>query len=185
MRDFVLRVPEWKGEISFSGEVVTLLIVMIAMAAGIMMCFWGYRYFQTILLILLGCLCGICGYKISESMTDNLVLRMCIFVMFTFLGVSLLYFFSVWWTFFTRRLKIQAFLQRTIHIVSSLLGAAVVGGVLYGQVYRNLAVALITGAVFALAGILYGFRTKSGRRVFRTYEDLVKMPPLAEEENDA
>lgn len=185
MKEFILTIPKWEGQITFSDELVTLILVIIALVAGILLCFWGYRYFQTITLILLGCLCGMIGYRVGESMTGNEVLQLCIFVMFTFFGVCMCYFLSIIWTSITKKLGIQSFLQRTLHIIASLAGALIVGVVTYTQVYCNLLVVIIAAVLLAAAGIWYGMRNVKARRVFRTYDDLSKLKPLTEEKANA
>lgn len=181
MEDFILKIPKWEGQIDFSQEVITLVIVIVALVTGVTLCFWGYRYFQTIALVLIGCVCGAIGFKIGESMTPNPVLQMCIFVMFTFLGVCLFYFLSILWATLLNKLKIQAFIQRTLHIIAAVSGALIVGIVTYTQVFKNLIAVVIGTAVLAIGGIWYGIKSIKAKRVFRTYEDLYKMKPLTEE----
>lgn len=185
MQDFILKIPKWEGEIVFSQELITLILVIVALITGVLMCFWGYRYFKTIALVLIGCLCGIIGYKIGEGMTSNLVLQMCIFVMFSFLGVCLFYFLSMLWVWLLDKLKIRSFIQKALHIIASLAGALLVGGVTYFMVYQNAIVVIIITVILAVAGIWYGIRNVKARRVFRTYEDLLKLKPLTEEEINA
>ncbi len=185
MEDFILEIPKWEGEIVFSQELITLILVIIALITGVLLCFWGYRYFKTIALILVGCICGFIGYRIGEGMTSNLVLQMCIFVMFTFVGVCMLFFLSILWVWLLDKLKIRSFIQRTLHIIASLSGALMVGGITYFRVYQNLLVVVIIAGVLAIAGIWYGMRNVKARRVFRTYEDLRKLKPLTEDELNA
>lgn len=185
MEDFILKIPKWEGQIDFSQEVITLVIVIIALITGVTMCFWGYRYFQTIVLVLLGCGCGIIGFHIGQGMTPNPVLQMCIFVMFTFLGVCLFYFLSILWATLLNKLKIQSFVQRSLHIIAAISGALIVGLVTYTQVFCNLIAVIVITAVLAIGGIWYGIRSIKAKRVFRTYEDLYKMKPLTEEKANA
>ena len=185
MKDFILKIPKWEGEIIFSADLITLILVIIALIGGVLLCFWGYRYFQTLALVLLGCVCGFIGYKIGSQMTSNEVLQMCIFVMFTFFGVCMFYFLSILWTSVTKKLGIQSFLQRTMHIIASLVGALIVGIVAYTQVYCNLLIVISVTVLLAAAGIWYGIRNVKARRVFRTYDDLSKLKPLTKEEADA
>ena len=88
MKDFILEIPKWEGKIVFSEEVITLFLVIVALIAGVLLCFWGYRYLQTMVLILWGCLCGMFGYKIGSDMTGNEILQMCIFVILLSNAVS-------------------------------------------------------------------------------------------------
>ena len=185
MEDFILKIPKWEGEIVFSQELITLIVVIVALITGVLLCFWGYRYFKTIALILLGCICGIIGYRIGEGMTSNLVLQMCIFIMFTFLGVCIFYLLSMVWVWFLDKLKIRAFVQRTLHIIASLTGALLVGLITYFMVFQNVIVAVIIAGILAIAGVCYGIRNVKARRVFRTYDDLKKLEPLTEDEINA
>lgn len=185
MENFILKIPKWEGQIEFSQETITLVIVIIALVTGVAMCFWGYRYFQTIALILIGCMCGVIGFRIGQEMTANQVLQMCIFVMFTFLGVCLFYFFAILWGTFLDKLKIQAFVQRSLHIIAAVLGALIVGIITYTQVFENLIAVIVGTVILAISGIWYGIQSEKGKRVFRTYEDLYKMKPLTEEKTNA
>lgn len=182
MENFILEIPKWKGEIKFSSEWMNLLLVIAVLTAGIFLCFWGYRYFQTISLVLLGCLCGMIGYKIGSFMTSNRILQMWFFVMFTFLGVCMCYFLSTLWVYFINKLGIQSFLQKTLHIIASVMGAVIVGITTYMKVYHNFATAAVIILLLMAAGGWYGMRNVRVRRVFRTYDDLIKMKPLTEEE---
>ena len=185
MKDFILTIPKWEGQIIFSNELITLILVIIALIAGVLLCFWGYRYFQAIVLILLGCLCGMVGYKAGSGMTGNEVLQMIIFVMFAFFGVCMFYGLSILWVHITKKLGIQSFLQRSVHIMASLIGAFVVGFVTFTQVYCNLIVVAVITVLLAAAGIWYGMRNIKARRVFHTYDDLTKLKPLTEEKANA
>ena len=185
MKNFILEIPKWEGQISFSNELVTLILVVIALVAGVLLCFWGYRYFQTIALVLLGCLCGKIGYQIGESMTGNEILKMCIFVIFAFFGVCMCYCLSIIGTKTTKGMGIQTFLHRTLHIIASLAGALIVAVVTYTQVYRNLLVVILGAVILAVAGIWYGNRNLKAKRVFHTYDDLSKLEPLTEEKANA
>ncbi len=181
MKDFILEIPKWEGQIVFSEEVITLFLVIVALIAGILLCFWGYRYFQTIALVLWGCLCGALGYKIGSEMTQNEILQMCIFVIFTFLGVCLLYFISMFLIKALEKLKLQSTLNRLLNILISLAGAVIVGVITYTKIYRNLGVVLVLAVILGIGGIVYGIKKAESRKVFRTYDHIAKMKPLTEE----
>lgn len=185
MEDFILKIPKWEGQIIFSQEVITLIIVVIALITGLLMCFWGYRYFQTIALVLLGCVCGMTGFRIGEKMTPNPILQMCFFVMFTFIGICLLYLLSIFWTTLLKKLKLQSLIQRSLHIIAAVSGALIVGIVTYTQVFCNLIVVIVITSILIIGGIWYGIRNLKTKRVFHTYEDLYKMKPLTEEKTNA
>lgn len=185
MEDFILTIPKWEGEIIFSKELITLILVIVALIAGVLLCFWGYRYFKTIALIILGCFSGALGYRIGQGMTSNLILQMCMVIMITFLGVCLFYFLAILWSWFTNKIGIQTFLQRFLHIIAALIGALFVGVITYTQVYQNGIAVIIITVLLAGAGIWYGMRSIKARRVFRTYEDLLRLKPLTEEKENA
>lgn len=185
MSDFILNIPEWEGTIVFSREVITFVIVIIALIAAVAMCFWGFRYFQTLALILLSCICGMIGFHIGERMTSNTVLQMCIFVIFSFLGICLLYFLSLLWSSFLSKLKIHAFVQRSLHIIASISGALVAGILTYIHVYKNPYIVIAGTLLLAIGGSWYGIRSATANRVFHTYDDLYKMKPLTEEKTNA
>lgn len=182
MKDFILEIPKWEGYIAFSEEVITLVLVVIALIAGVLLCFWGYRYFQTIALVLFGCLFGAIGYKIGAGMTDSDILQMTIFVMFTFLGVCLLYFVSMILVKAMEKLRLQSAANKVLNTLISIAGAAVVGVVTYTKVYHNLGIVLAVSVILGIGGIVYGIKKAENRKVFRTYDHLAKMKPLTEEE---
>ena len=138
MGDFILKIPKWRGRIEFSQEVITLVIVIMALTTGVTMCFWGYRYFQTLVKILFGCICGMTGFHIGQIITSNSMLQMYIFVMSICLGICLLHFLLALWIILLRKPKIQSFVQRSLHIIAAVSGALIVGSVIYTQVFCNL-----------------------------------------------
>ena len=97
----------------------------------------------------------------------------------------MLYFLSILWVSFLGKIGAQTFLQRTLHIIAALSGALIVGIVTYTQVFANLIVTVCITVVLAIAGIGYGIRSMKAKRVFHTYDDLLKMKPLTEENANA
>lgn len=184
MEGFILQMPEWEEGITFSREWIVLILVAAVLAAGILLCFWGYRYFQTIILVLLGCGAIAAGYLISREMTDRLILQMCIVVMLAFLQICLFYFLASIGSWLLRRFRMQAAWQKCVYIVSPVLGAVIVGGVIYTQIYRSVAAACIPAAVIGAAGMGYSKKRSKQRRVFYTYEDLLRLEMNGREKAD-
>ena len=87
MEDFILQVPQWQGEVRFDYTMVSFLLIWIVLFSAIMLCVWGYKYFQSMCLLVLGSLCGVVGIIAADTMTENLVLKMIFFIMFVFFGI--------------------------------------------------------------------------------------------------
>lgn len=185
MRDFILNVPAWKGEMQFTYEMVEFLLTWFLLAAGLLLCFLGYKYAQTLFLFLFGTFSGVFGIKIAEKMTQSMVMRMTFFVLFTFFGVCLLYWISIMLGYVLNRLKLRTFLAKRIYLVTAICGSVVTGGVVYFRIYHNIYVACGLFVTLAVMGTLYGKKKAAKRRVFRTYDDLYQMKPLEEGEQSA
>lgn len=184
MKDFILQIPEWEGKLIFSGELVSLLMVLTMTVSGVLLCFWGYRYFKVLILIVFGCLSGTVGAQSGAGMTENLIAQMYIFVMFSFLGVCLFYLISICWTMLCKNLCRWSMLQKGSCVVSSALGAAVAGMAVYLKIYHNLIAVMIGTILLFLAGICHGYCSDRKERRFYTYEDLLRIEPLWEEKKD-
>ncbi len=182
MKDFILEIPKWEGTLVFSEEVITLVLIVIALIAGVLLCFRGYRYFQTMTLILCGCLCGAGGYKLGVTITDIDILQMSIFVIFTFLGVCLLYFLSMILVNAMEKLHLTSLTNKVLNSVVSIAGAAIVGMIIYTKIYHNFGIVLALAVVLGISGTLYSLKKAETRRFFYTYDHLAKMKPLTEEE---
>lgn len=184
MKDFILQIPEWEGKLVFSGELVSLLMVLVMTASGVLLCFWGYRYLRVLILIVFGCLSGTVGAQSGAGLTENLIAQMCIFVMFCFLGVCFFYLMSICWTILCRNLCRWSTLQKGSRVVSSTLGAAVAGMAVYLKIYHNFIAVMIGTILLLLAGICHGLCSDRKERRFYTYEDLLHLEPLSEEKKD-
>lgn len=185
MDRFILKIPEWKDGISFSGEWIAAILAVAVLAVGVLLSFWGYRYFETMILVFLGCMSAAAGYLISRRMTDRLILQMCMVVIFVFLLVCLFYFFSEVWNWFLRKLKLHTAWQKGIAKISPFLGAGIAGGVLYTRIFRSSAAAAALSVILCVAGSLYTRKKEKEKRIFYTYEDLIRLEPLEQEETDA
>lgn len=185
MEDFILKVPVFETDNYFTYDVVMFLLLWLSLAAGILLCFWGYKYAQTLILLVLGCVCGIIGIRIGETMTANIILKMSFFIMFTFFGVCMLYLLSILLGVLLARLKLREKLFQALHIITAVLGGVLTGALIYLQIFHNIWAAGVIGVVMAVAGSIYGKKKAAERKPFYTYDDLYRMEPLEEETEDA
>lgn len=185
MSDFILQIPHADTENYFTYDIVMFILLWIFLAAAILLCFWGYKYVQTMTLLILGSLCGIAGITIAETMTENAVLKMSFFIMFTFFGVCMLYLLSILLGTLLRKLKLREKLLKKSYLFTAVLGAALTAGIIYFRIFRNIWAVAALGLFMAVTGIAYGRKKAALQKPFHTYEDLYRMKPLKEGEADA
>ena len=185
MEDFILQVPQWQGEMRFDYGIVSFLLIWIVLFSAIMLCIWGYKYFQSMCLLVIGSLCGVVGIIAADTMTDNTVLKMIFFIMFVFFGICFFYFFSIILVWIFKLLRIEKSLCKLEYLFASLLGSILAGGTVYQKIYHNFWI--VSGATLILAvwSIVYGRKRAAQRKPFHTYDDLCKLKPLAEVQKDA
>lgn len=185
MKDFILQVPEWKGEMLFDYEIVSFFMIWVVLFCAIMLCVWGYKFFQTMCLLVLGSLCGVVGIFVAASKTDNLVLRLIFFVIFVFFGLGIFFFLSMMVVWLFKRLGIANRASKMKGILSAVIGSILVGITVYQKIYHNIWVVL--GATFILGvwSILHGRKCAAEQKPFYTYDDLYKLKPLVEVQKDA
>lgn len=181
MNNWILRIPAWEGELRFTYETVFFFMVIATLLAGLVLCFMGYKYLQMLFLLVLGCLMGIMGIRVTDGMTQNLVLKMCLFVIFTFLGICMLYALSTIAVTVLKKLHIKEKTDRYSYLISAFLGAGIVGVVTYLCVYRSILIVFPAFVVLFAAGTLWGKKQAAKRKVFHTYDELCERKPLAEE----
>lgn len=185
MESFILKVPVFNADNYFTYDVIMFLLLWLSLAAGILLCFWGYKYAQTLILLVLGCLCGIVGIRIGETMTDNTILKLSFFIMFTFFGVCMLYLISILVGKLVVKLKLRDKLFRIMHIITAILGGVFTGVLVYLQIFQDIWVAAAVCLVMAVSGSIYGKKRAAERKPFYTYDDLYRMEPLEEDKEDA
>lgn len=185
MGEWILKVPDLGGEFTFNYELVSFLVVIALLVAGLVICLMGYKYLQTLIIVALGCFGGAVGIKIADSMTQNLILKMCFFVMFTFFSACVFYFISILIVSVLKALRIKNALAKRMYLVAAPIGAGVVGVVTYTSVYRSYIVAAALFVVLWISGTIWGKIRSSKRKTFHTYDELYNMKPLAKEEKEA
>lgn len=164
-----------------SGGIVLLLLILLFMAVGIMLCFWGYKYFR---LILFGAVCGvICflGYRLSERLAGDPVIRLILCVAVSFLGICLAYFAEIIIIFVLDKTVVKRIMAERTYMVSAVLGAVILAVTVYCGIYRSRTAAVLTALVCGGSGFMVQYRNKEKQVRFKTYDDLMKLRPLEKE----
>lgn len=185
MDKFVLNVPKWRGELVFSKEVLIFAGVVFLIVVGILFCFWGYKYFGTILFMGIGAAICYGSFLLIEPMTDNSVIRMFLTVSLTFLGLCFMYFLSIIWGFILDKLRIRTALAKCSYLLAAFLGAALLGFTIYFMIWRDEIAACAIASVCLIIGLIFQHFKKKKQVRFRSYNDLLKLPrPISHPEID-
>lgn len=175
MEKLVLRVPEWQGELVFSRETLIFVGVILLMIVGVLFCFWGYKFFRTILFMGIGIVTCYGSYLLVEPMTANDVIRMFLTVSLTFLGVCFVYFLSIIWGFILDKLRIRTALAKRTYLLAAPVGAAMIGLTIYYMIWRDEIVAGVTAAVCLAVGLTFQHFKRKKQVRFRSYDDLIRL----------
>lgn len=165
----------------FSGRAVFLLLMILFIVTGIMLSFWGYKYFRIILLGMVGAVICFFAYQVSERLAENPVVRLILCVAVSFFGICMAYFVDIIITFFLEKTRAKRIMVGRIYIFSALLGAILLAFTVYYGIYRSRIAAMLTAFVFGGTGLVVQYRNKDKQIRFRTYDDLVKLKPLSRE----
>lgn len=184
MDNLILTLPAISNTNYFTKELIVFVLIFAALFVGILVCFWGYKYFQSLFLIVCGLLSGYIGVQIMIFLTEQPVLQMCFFVIFTFLGCCLFYFLSIIFDSILKAIKLKNFITKRMCVISSFLGAAFVGFILYWFIYRDWRVCLSVFLVLMITGILCQKKNRKKRPDFHCYEDIYKLKPIEEKEKE-
>ena len=180
---YILNVPEWQGELLFTREVLVFVGIIVLMFAGILFCFWGYKYFNTVLFLGIGAVVCYASFLLIEPMTANPVVRMFLTVSLTFLGICLVYFLDIILSYFLDKLRLKNVLGKNIYLFAAPLGAAIIGLTIYWFIWRGLGVAAVTAVVCGVTGLVFQHHNKKKAVRFRCYSDLLQMPRPKVDEN--
>lgn len=176
MHKFVLNVPKWQGELLFTKELLVFVSAIILMVAGILFCFWGYKYFRTVLFLGIGAAACYASFLIVESMTGNLVIRMFLTVSLTFLGICIVYFLDIIWGYFLDRSWLRNALGKNIYLIAAPLGAVIIGLTVYWFIWRGPVAAVVTAVACGVCGLIFQYFRRSKVVRFKCYNDLRRFP---------
>ncbi len=171
-----MHVPKWQRELLFSEEILMFAGVILLMIVGILFCFWGYKFFRTILFMGIGTVACYGSYLLVESMTPNPVARMFLTVSLTFFCVCFVYFLDIIGAFILDKLRMREALGKRTYLLAAPLGAAVIGLTIYFLIWRDKAAAGAAAAVCLAAGLIYQHSKRKKQIRFRSYDDLIKLP---------
>ncbi len=172
---FVLQLPKWQGELLFSKGTLMLVGVILLLIVGTLFCFWGYKYFRTVLFLGIGVVVCYGSYLLVEPMTANLVIRMFVTVSLTFLGMCFVYFLDIVFGYLLDRLRIRSALGKRTYLFAAPLGAAVLGLTIYGCIWRDAVVAAGISLACLVLGLVFQHHRRKRMVRFRCYNDLLRL----------
>ncbi len=176
MDKFVLHVPKWQGQMIFSKEILVFLGVILLTIVGTLFCFWGYKYFRTILFLGIRTVVCYLSYLLVEPMTANLAARMFLTVSLTLFGLVLLYFLDIIFVYFLDKLRIRNALGKHVYLLAAPLGAVILGLTVYHFIWRDAVTAVVLSAVCLTGGLVFQYFNRKKVVRFKCYNDLLKMP---------
>ena len=172
---FVLQLPKWQGELLFSKGTLMFVGVILLLIVGTLFCFWGYKYFRTVLFLGIGVVVCYGSYLLVEPMTANLVIRMFVTVSLTFLGLCFVYFLDIVFGYLLDRLRIRSALGKRTYLFAAPLGAAVLGLTIYGCIWRDAVVAAGISLACLVLGLVFQHHRRKRMVRFRCYNDLLRL----------
>lgn len=176
MDKFVLNVPEWQGELLFTKELLLFVGVIVLMLVGILFCFWGYKYFRTVLFLGIGAVTCYASFLLVEPMTGSLVIRMFLTVSLTFLGICIIYFLDIICGYVLDRLRIRNAVGKNIYLLAAPLGAGIIGLTIYWFIWRDFIVSSVIAAVCGVGGMIFQYFKRAKAVRFKCYNDLMRIP---------
>lgn len=182
MQDFILQIPEWQDELTFSREWIILIAVIFLVVTGVMFCFLGYKYFQTVVLMALSCGAYYLGCLISEMLTPNPVLQLFIATMLAFLEICLLYFAVTFVSFMINRSGVKNFLIKCMIPFSAVAGGMILLLDIYFGIWHNIIAAGMIAMGMSVTGLAVQYKKRKKQIQFRTYGDLLKLQPMTTKE---
>lgn len=175
MDAFIFKLPQWEGKILFTYDAVSLLILLASMTAGVFICLWGYKYFQTLCLMLAASGFGYLAIGVFNKLPDNMILKMVFFVSVVFLGICISFFaFKILIRLF-EKLRLIIFLRKNLYLFSTVIGATVIGTVVYYHIFKDVLTACLLFATFCGIGIVHQRKRKNTQIHFKTYDQLRQM----------
>ncbi len=175
MDKFVFHVPKWQGELFFSKELLVFVGVILLVIVGTLFCFWGYKFFRTVLFIGIGVVACCVSYLLVEPMTPKLVIRMFLTVSLTFLGLCFFYLVDIIFSYVLDKLHIRDALGKRTYLLAAPLGAAILGLTIYYFIWRDEITAAVISLVCLAVGLPFQYVKRKKQVRFRTYNDLLRL----------
>ena len=175
VNNVMLHVPEWQGEFVYSKEVIVFVMTILLALVGLLLCFKGYKYFQTICFMGIAGMMLYIGYLLVEKMTGNKVLQLLLSVTFAFFGVCIAYFVFILVDYILGKLRVKQKMLKVSFLFTALLGGAVLFATIYLGIYQDALTAAATGGVLALAGGLFQRKNQKKQIKYKTYNDIMAM----------
>lgn len=178
MKNFIWNIPDFSWGFQFTTEIVLFFLDIALVCIGICFCIKGYKAFRTLFLCMTAVFLGYLGLRVGDLFTSSRVYKMVLFVVFAFWGVYLVY---VTMALISRALKkknIQAPLVRQLFWITPVLGGFLITAVVYANIYRSNALALLLFVLTVAGGIAWQYAHKNKGKIAHTYDDIVKMKRL-------
>ena len=182
MENLILKLPNITTKNYFTEDLLIFLFIIFSLVVGILLCFWGYKYFQTLMIIACGLFSGYLGVKIMLFLTAQPILQMCFFVVFTFAGCCFVYFIAVICSFIIKKIRIKKFLDKNLYLLTSILGAYLICFITFSFIYRERIVCILISSFISLIGLTCQKKNELKRPHFHCYDEIFKMKPLKEKE---
>ena len=172
MDKFIFHVPEWNPDMYFTPEHIVFVLIIVALVFGLWGCIWGYRYFLTLVLLVLGCGCAFLSIRWFSNRFGNSFANLAVFIMFIDFAMCILYVITTMISARIERGRARKVLKKVKHILAPLMGMAVIFCTLYFGVLRDVVMDGVIAAVCFVLGMLYQEMTRGEKKDFHTYEDI-------------
>lgn len=171
----MFHVPKWQGELFFSKELLVFVGVILLVIVGTLFCFWGYKFFKTVLFMGIGVVACCISYLLVEPMTPKLVIRMFLTVSLTFLGLCFFYLVDIIFSYVLDKLHVRDALGKRTYLLAAPLGAAILGLTIYYFIWRDEITAAVISLVCLAVGLPFQHVKRKKQVRFRTYNDLLRL----------
>lgn len=175
MGTWIFTLPHWDPLDFFTKDIWFFLLTIAAIIGGVMICFLGYKYLFTLVLLILGCASGFLGMYLMGDRIKNPILLMFLFVMWIFLGELLFYSISQLIGKLLKERHIHRAAKNFMVLISPVIGATVLFLALFLRVYNGILIDLGIAVAVLILGAIYQKAAKVNLREFKTYDDLVAM----------
>lgn len=174
--------PKWDPSNYFTIEIVLFIASVICLVAGILICFWGYKYLMSMIAVIFGGISGAVGMRFIDSRVPYPLLNLFLLVGFVFLGECLLFAIT---TIVGKALNIthtNEALRRILIFITPFIGAGIVAMCLYLSFSTHVPLIAAVSLIVLIAGVIYQVKTGINRKKFHTYDEIYKYKNSYQEE---